>query len=59
MALPGQACCWPVQLERWLQPGRQQVLLAWQQQVWLLAWRLVSQQQVWPLAWQLVSQQRF
>ena len=63
MALPEQGCCWPVQLERWALPGRQQVSLAWpvlvlQQQVWQLAWRLVSQQQVWQLAWRLVLQRQ-
>ena len=56
MSLPGQSCCWAVQLERWTLPG-QPVLLAWpvrvlRQLAWLgraslrLCWRLVL-----PLAW--------
>ena len=45
MALPVQACCWPVRLERWTR--QQQVQLAWPVLVWL---RQALQQRVWQLA---------
>ena len=68
MSLPGQSCCWPVQLERWTLPGQPVFLawpvlvlrqLAWQRRASLrLVWQLVLQQQVLQLAWRPVSQQQ-